>query len=241
MSKSLRWSLLAALLLLAFLLARFPAGLAARLLPAELSLAGVEGSIWQGRASALGVRGIVAQEKLAWSLEIPALLKGELAWRLSSEHAGQPGKLRAALGLRGALIEDLRLSLPLEPLAQFHPTLAGLRLRGDLLLESPRLTRREPIRLNGRLERVSSAMASEVTALGSYQFTLSANAEGAGAMELSPLGGALQIQGGGSFELAANKFNLNLRLKPETDLPGLSPLLATLPREQDAYLLSYSR
>ncbi|PLK50002.1 type II secretion system protein N [Uliginosibacterium sp. TH139] len=241
MKKPLTWILLALALSLLLLVARFPAGLAARFLPTDIALAGLEGSLWQGRATALGYKGIVAQQKLAWQFQPAALFKGQLAWTLQSEHAGRPGKLRAVLGFRGPVIEGLELSLPLEPLTQFNPTLAGVRLRGDLFVQSERLTRGEPINVSGRIERVSSAMAGEVTSLGSYQFRVTANAAGAGAIELSHLSGTLHAQGGGSFDLAKNKAKLNLRFKPEADLPGLSPVLATLPRDGDSYLLSYPR
>jgi hypothetical protein len=241
MNKSLRKGLLLALLVLVFLLARFPATLAAHALPPSVSLAGLEGSIWSGRASALGFNGVVAQEKLVWHFAPAELLKGRLVWSLSCEHAGQPGSLRTVLGMRGAALEQLHIAVPLEPLTQFNPTLSGIRLRGTLILDSERLARAADLRLTGRAERVSSAMANEVTALGNYQFTVTMDPTGAGAIEVSPQGGALQISGGGAFNLTKEKFNINLRLKPETDLPGLSPVLATLPREQDSYLLNYVR
>jgi len=187
------------------------------------------------------VNGIVAQEKLVWSFQPAQLFKGQLAWDLASEHAGRPGKLRALVGARGAALENLQLTLPVEAFSQLDPTLAGVRLRGTLSVESERLARGADIQLKGRLDNISSAMASEITALGSYQLTANANPAGVGALSVSPQGGALAISGGGSFDLGQEKFNISLRLKPETDLPGLSPVLATLPREQDSYLLNYSR
>jgi hypothetical protein len=241
MSRSTRWILTAVFAGLLFLLARFPASVPARLLPSSIALAGVEGSIWKGGATALGINGLVAQEKISWRFEPLAIFKGQIAWQLHSEHAGQPGQLRAVLGLRGAALEGIHLILPLEPLTQFDPVMTAVRLRGEALLESTRIARHEPIEISGNLQRIGSAMAGELTSVGSYHFTASASAQGAGTLAVTTLNGPLQIQGGGSFDAATKKAKFSLRLKPETDLPGLSPILATLPRDGDSYLLNYPR
>lgn len=238
MSRPLRWILILAILtLLAFLL-RLPAALPARWLPADITLAGLQGSVWQGSAAALGVKGLVTQQALSWQLQPRALLRGQLLWQIKGTHAGQASQLRLIAGFNGVAIEGLQLHLPLEPFTQFDPTAQGLRLRGDLAISSARLAPGQPIGLDARLARVSSAMAGEASALGTYQARVDADAAGAGNVSISTLNGPLQIAGGGSFALRARSANLQLRLKPETDLPGLSPALATLPREQDSYLLS---
>ncbi len=241
MSRNTRWTLLAALAALVFLLCSFPASLVARFLPTPVALAGVEGSIWNGKATAAGLNGLVLQEKLSWKLEPLALFKGQLAWQVASEHVGQPGHLRAVLSLRGAAIENLRIVLPLEPLTLFDPMVTAIRLRGEILLESPRLANREPVQVTGNLQRVGSAMAGELTALGSYRYVASADAQGNASFEMSTLNGPLLIQGTGAFDPKSKKGKANLRLKPETDLPGLSPVLATLPRDGDTYLLNFPR
>ncbi|GAB2887237.1 hypothetical protein GCM10027046_14380 [Uliginosibacterium flavum] len=241
MKKPIWWALALGLVFIISFIVRLPAALIARALPATITLAGVNGSVWNGSASALGIDGIVAQEKLVWHFEPSALLRGSLAWQISSEHMGQPGTLRALIGLRQRALEQVKLSLPLEPLTRFNPTIAGVRLSGVLQLESARLSQGEAIKLSARLERVSSAMAAEAALLGSYQLTVDADAAGAGTLQVSPLGGPLQITGGGSFALANQAVDLTLRLKPAGDLPGLASILATLPREGDQYVLSFKR
>lgn len=241
MSRTTRWTLLAVFAALLFLLARFPATVAARFLPSNIALAGVQGSIWSGGATALGINGLVTQEKLIWAFEPLSIFKGQIAWQLRSEHAGQPGQLRAVLGLRGPALENVHLVLPLEPLTQFNPMVTAIRLRGELLLDSPRLANKEPVKLTGDLQRVGSAMAGELTSVGSYRFSAAADAQGAGTLEVSTINGPLQIQGQGSFDAQKQQGKASLRLKPETDLPGLSPVLATLPRDGDSYLLNYPR
>jgi len=241
MTHPIRWGLALLLVLLVCFIARLPAALVARALPAKLSLASVQGSIWHGSASALGIDGMVAQEKLVWDLQPTQLLRGTLVWQLRSEHAGQPGSATLRLGLRQRELADVRLSLPLEPLTRFNPTIAGVRLGGVVHLESPRLARNAPLNASLRLERVSSAMAAEPTLLGSYQLGIEADAAGAGKLQASSLGGPLAIDGGGEFRLASQAIDLKLRLKPEGDLPGLASLLATLPREGDAFMVSFKR
>lgn len=241
MKKRIWWGLTLALVFLICFVVRLPAMLVARALPARIVLANVAGSVWHGSASALGIDGIVAQEKLVWDFQPAALLRGQLAWQLKGEHAGQPGSVRALIGLRQQALEQVRLSLPLEPLTRFNPTIAGVRLGGVVQLETPRLARHEAIQLNIRLDRVSSAMAAEASLLGSYQISVDADATGAGKLQVSPQGGPLQISGGGSFALASQAVDLSLRLKPQGDLPGLASILATLPREQDQYVLNIKR
>jgi len=215
--------------------------LLARGLPAGITLAGVEGSIWNGSASALGVEGVVTQEKLHWHFEPLGLLHGFLGWQLTSEHDGQPGNARVIIGLRQRALEQVKMSLPLEPLTRFNPTLAGIRLGGTVQFESTRLALHEPLKLNIQLNHVSSSMATEAALLGSYQVSIDADAAGAGKLQVSSLGGSLQVNGGGSFALAHKAVDLSLHLKPTEDLPGLAPVLATLPRDQDQYLLNFKR
>jgi hypothetical protein len=241
MKKTIWLSLAIALVFILSFIARLPAALIARALPAQITLAGVDGSVWNGSASALGIDGIVAQEKLTWHFEPAALLHATLVWQFNSEHEGQPGSVRAQIGLRQQALEQVKLSLPLEPLLRFNPTVAGVRLGGVLHIESARLARNEAITLNARLQQVSSAMAAEPSLLGSYQLALNADAAGAGSLQVSPLDGPLQITGGGSFALANQAVDLKLRLKPEGDWPGLASILATLPREQDQYILNFKR
>ncbi|KAF7598700.1 MAG: hypothetical protein CGU28_09370 [Candidatus Dactylopiibacterium carminicum] len=238
MSRTLRWSLGLITLLLVLFVARLPAALPARLLPADITLAGLQGSIWHGSAAALGVKGLVTQESLSWALDARALLRGQLAWQIRAEHGGQPSSLRARVGLGGVAVEDLSLRLPVEPFTQFEPTVQGLRLRGDLQLNAQRLVPHQPIGLDARLEQVSSALAGEATALGAYQLRVDIDASGAGTLNVKTLHGPLQANGSGNFTLDGKHAGIDLRLKPEVDLPGLSSALAILPREGDAFRLA---
>lgn len=241
MSRTTRWTLVVALIALLGLVATFPAALAVRFLPAQIQLAGVEGSIWNGRAAALGINGLVAQNKLNWKFDLPALLRGQFAWAVNGEHGGRMSQLRARAGIGGVALENVNLSLPVEPLTQFNPLLTGVRLRGIVQLESARIAPNANIDLKGSLRNVGSAMAGELTALGSYAFKADITPQGAGKVTLSTLNGPLQISGEGSFEAQKKTGKARLLLKPETDLPGLSPLLAQLPREGDQYVLTLPR
>lgn len=243
MSRRQRWSLIAAALLLTLLafLIQFPAALLARALPEQASLVQVEGSLWNGGAAALGISGVVAQEKLTWKFEPAALLHGQLAWRVSGESRGAPGQVRLVLSPRQSGLEQVNLTLPLDALTRFHPTLAGVRVGGSVRVESERLARGAPINATLSLAQVSSAMGIEPVALGSYLLRVQADAEGKGTLNAETQGGALAITGQGSFELARKAISVSLRFKPSGELPGLAPLLATLPREGDQFRLDWSR
>lgn len=236
-----RWLICAALLLSIFVLIRLPASLLTRALPAPLSLANVQGSLWHGSAAALGLNGIVAQENLRWDFLPGALLQGQLRWFVQSELAGQAGKLHLTLGLRQQALDNLQLSLPLEALGASHPTLAGIRLGGTARLESPHLARNQGMNLQISLTQVSSAMTPEPSVLGSYNIIVKADPSGAGTLEFLPQSGPLRISGGGKFALADQSLDLSLLLKPEGELPGFASLLATLPKEQEGYRLAFKR
>lgn len=243
MSRRQRWILIAAaaLLTLAAFFVQFPAALLARALPAEAALVQVEGSLWNGSAAALGISGVVAQEKLTWHFEPGALLHGQLAWRVQGESRGTPGQARVVLGFKQSGLEQVNLTLPLDALTRFHPTIAGVRVGGALRVESERLARGAPIAATLTLSQVSSAMGIEPVALGSYLLRVQADEQGKGSMNAETQSGSLAVTGQGSFELARKAVSVSLRFKPSGELPGLAPLLATLPREGDQYRLDWSR
>lgn len=105
------WLTLAALLILAsVVVATFPAAVAWRWwgkeLP-ELTLNGVEGTVWHGSSGRASVRG-QALGKLEWNLSPLSLLRGEPAVELAIEGAG--------LKLSGAFATDERRRIRIERL-----------------------------------------------------------------------------------------------------------------------------
>ena len=74
----------------------------------------------------------------------------------------------------------------------------------DTGVQGDALTRIDKTGLTAR-DLVASAMAGELTALGSYRYVASADAQGKATMEMSTINGPLLIQGTGSFEPASKK------------------------------------
>jgi len=242
MSRKLKWGLVLLALFGICFVARLPALFVMRLaLPATISFASVEGSVWSGSAAMLGFNGVVVQQKLRWQLLPRRLLRGQLAWQIEGEFRGAPTNIQAILGLHGSSLEDVHLSLPLDPLLRFNSMVEGVKLSGTVRLEASHLAQHEPVSLKLRAEQVTTAMGAEPTLLGSYEGNLNIDAIGKGQLQVSSLGGPLQISGGGSFETSGQNVDMKLLLRPAGDLPVLAPILATLPHEGDQSVIKIKR
>lgn len=224
-----------------FFVARLPATLAAHALPGMITLAGVQGSVWNGSASALGINGVVSQEKVEWHFLPSTLLHGYLGWQLKGEFRGKPTAARVQLSPLHQTLEDVTIALPLDPLMRFNSTIEGIRLRGTLQVSSDHLARNEPAKLQLRLEQVASAIAAEPTLLGSYQGTVELAADSSGKLNVTSLGGPLQISGGGTFSAPAKAVDMKLMLRPTEDIPALASILAMQKREGDQYVIRFKR
>lgn len=85
--------------------------------PAELKLAGIEGTIWHGRAAEADLAGVYLRE-LRWTFRPLSLLRGRLAYRIAATPAGGFIEADAALGFLGAMhVDDLRASVPVSAVA----------------------------------------------------------------------------------------------------------------------------
>lgn len=109
---------------LVFLIATLPAkhayGLVAPRL-APLTLYGVEGTVWSGRAAAVMVRG-VQLESMAWNLELLPLLQGRIQAHLSFQTSGGTGNARVGRRLGGALyLGDVNTRIPVAQIAPLLP------------------------------------------------------------------------------------------------------------------------
>jgi general secretion pathway protein N len=241
MNKTLKFTVLPAALIIVFFIVRLPASLVAHALPAQAALVGVEGSIWSGTAATLGISGIVSQEKLVWRFQPSALLHGKLGWQITSEYRGHHNRLNALLGFGHPTLEQVSVSLPLDPFMRFNSTIEGIRLSGTLMIQSERLAMQTPMRASIRVENLATAISSEATLLGSYQGSVEIEADGKGKLQINNPEGVLLITGGGSFSIAEDAVDLKLLLQPKGDLASLTAPLATLPKEGNNFVVSYKR
>lgn len=242
MSRTTKWCLALAALLVLFVIIRLPAALVAQaVLPDAIKLAGIHGSVWNGSANALGINGVAAQEKITWQLVGKGLLHGRLEWQVAGDFNDLHSSMDAAVGFGGISVSRLRLNLPLEPLMHFNPTVEGIHLHGTLTVEADRLAPDTPVKARIHAVQVSTSMGSEPALLGSYDGTVELDPAGKGKIRLNGQGGPLQMKGGGDFHTSGKNVDIKLLLHPLSDIPVLSPILATLPREKDQFVFKIKR
>ena len=237
--RSRRLLLLAALLFTVFCVFRAPVSLFALFLPKPIQLSHAEGSLWNGRASALGLGDLVVQEQLEWQLRPQALWSGHLEWAIRSRFADKPGALTLDLSLSGAEIRDLDLHLPLEPLTALHPRLKTIRIGALVHASARRVARDVPISARIDVDGLFSPMVPLAGQLGDYRVDLELDAQGKGNWHVYTIAGVLAVQGDGPVDAQAGQINGKLIITPSTTLPGLSPALSQLPRSGDGYLIAF--
>ncbi len=216
--------------LLVFALIRFPVALAAGwLLPEKIRLHGGEGTLWQGRASALGVGGMVVQQDIAWQLHPQSLLRGQLAWEIKGKFAAEHSRLNIALSPGAIELRDVHVALPLEPFLNQDAKLKPLRLGGLLKLGSTRFTPQRASEIVVRLENLFSALVPAIGALGTTEIKLATQTDQTAKWTAQPVEGALAIRGEGTFNPKRGTATGTLAFKPDEKLAGsLRPILSLL-------------
>lgn len=225
-----------------FVVARLPVSLLGGwFLPDAIRLDGCEGTLWQGRAAAVGVNGQIVQQDLRWQFFPRHLLKGQLAWTVQGTFQQQNSQLSLQLGPTQIALQDIKLALPAGPLLAAHDRLKTLKLGGLLHVNSARLTSHQASTLEGRLENLFSPLAPNQGSLGSYRLALTLKPGLTGQWQVQPQQGALAIRGSGTLDLAQGMAGGSLAFTPQDDsLASLKPVLATLPSQNGAYTLNFS-
>lgn len=120
----IRYIALGLIAYLMFLVATLPAKqaygfLAPRLVP--LTLYGVEGTVWSGRAAAVLVRG-VRLDSATWNLELLPLLQGRIQAHLTFQTSGGTGSAHVGRSLGGTLyLGDVNTRIPVAQIAPLLP------------------------------------------------------------------------------------------------------------------------
>ncbi len=213
-----------------FAILQLPMALVANsLLPEKIRLNGCEGTLWQGRASALGLGGMVLQQDIAWQLRLDGLLSGQLRWEIRGKFATEPSRLALVLSPTTITLRDVNVVLPLEPLLNQDSKLKPLRLGGMLKLSSAVFTPQQPSDVSIRMENLFSALVPATGSLGSTEIKLLTQTKQPATWAAQPREGALAISGNGTFDLKRNTASGKLVLKPDEKLAGsLRPILALL-------------
>jgi general secretion pathway protein N len=117
----------------AVLVTTFPARVAYNwFAPADLQLAGIDGSVWNGSAAEAKAGGAYVRN-ISWTFSPAMLLSGKLGFKTTSQPASGNMQLVVAVSPGGSLaLSDLRGNLPLDLL---HPALQRSGISGDLVLD----------------------------------------------------------------------------------------------------------
>jgi hypothetical protein len=239
-----RTLLLIAAVFIVALIARLPASFVTLALPQEIQLRDVEGSFWNGQASAIGVGGVLEQEQVSWNFQPGALLEAKLAWTVGGRLSGQSSQLELALRPGGVELNGVNLALPLEPLAALHPQLKSAQLGAVLRVTAKSLdlnwdlNARSPFAASVAVEHLFTPLSPRGE-LGSYRLEGKSDAEGKGDWQIATVNGVLQVTGKGVFDIGQSRVNGQLNLTPQLPIPGLSPLLATLPKAGEGFEMSF--
>jgi len=221
-----------------FCVVRAPLSLVTLLLPETVQLKNVEGSLWSGRASAVGVGGMIVQQGVEWSFRPQALLSGTLMWSINGRFGGKTSRMNVALRATGAALSEVSVFLPLEPFAALHPQLKTAQLSALLHASASRLSANAPMKVAVDVDRVFSARVQQSGQFGSYRIEVDLAADGKGRWMLSSSPVLLAAVGEGQLDVNRQLVNGRLVLTPSAPIPGLSPLLSQLPRAGDGYLIS---
>ena len=219
-------------------LVRAPVSVFGFLLPPGVELRNVEGSIWNGKAAAVGFRGMLVQEQAEWHFQPRALLAARLAWAVSGRFEGRESRLNLVLRPGGGELDEVNVFLPLEPLAALHPRLKGVQAGAVLQASAEILRPGAPVRATVSVERLFSRLVPQAD-LGSFRLDIETDAGGKGNWRIMPVAGSLDISGGGQLDTARSTVSGQVMLTPRGPMPGLTPALSALPKVGAGYQLTF--
>jgi general secretion pathway protein N len=156
-------------------LATLPASLLASRLPADLTVEGISGTVWNGAADVLRLRG-TPLGAFGWRIEPAALLSGELAARVEVTRPDGFVRGRVAASGGGTLTgRDIELDLPLTAL---HPG-SEQDWRGSLkgTVQSARLERGWPVAIVGSFRMLGLRPPASQLPIGDYALDFDGRAD----------------------------------------------------------------
>lgn len=207
-----------ALFVVATLPAAWAYGWAQSRLGGALSLSGISGTLWEGRAQSARL-GAVQLDKLHWQVRPAALLLGRLSTALEFRYQSQPGRVVASRRLGGRwVLSDVALLLPARDFENLL-RLPGSELGGavDVRLGRLAIEQGRVAAAAGVLSWNRAAVVKPVAAqLGSFDLVLTEEDEGSKGVlkdKGGPVqaGGLLKLHGNGKYELTATLVSRDLR------------------------------
>ncbi len=187
-----------------------------------VALAGVDGTLREGRVAAVLVGGRPLVDDLHWRLTLRELLLGRIGADLGSDGATVlDGHL--SKGLFGALrARDLRVAASLKSLmVAFGQPFAPVDGQAQLDLPQLTLVRYWPVKAQGtlRVQGLAWTLTREPLLLGDYQTDIVTDGDDIVA-QIHTLGGSLDVNGAARAK-PDRSYELHLQLKPKIDAPPL--------------------
>ena len=221
-----RWSWLALGVgaYLAFTLAAFPARTAYEwFAPPDITLTGVEGTLWSGGAAS-GVAAGIAVQDLRWRVRPWAFLLGRIAASVEGRFADGFFSTRITASPRSVRFTDLRGGTSLPALAKMLPV-RGMRGQASVTLSTLEIDDGWPSRVVGELRLAGLEVApfvsngtQQLLALGDYAVTFADAPERGVAASFVDNGGPLEVSGTLAFD-AAHAYTLDALIEPRAGAP----------------------
>lgn len=133
------------------MVAMFPANVAVnlakdwQLIPSNVKVSAVSGSVWQGKVNLLSYRGIDL-DHVRWELSAVSILMGNADLKLTIGRRGSDIKAKGhvVLSSDSVSVNDFTLSTPIEPFTQFYPLPYGLTTSGKVNVNINQFTQGQP-------------------------------------------------------------------------------------------------
>ncbi|MFZ4538649.1 type II secretion system protein N [Propionivibrio sp.] len=218
---------------------RAPVSLITLFLPQQVQLKNVDGSIWNGSASAIGVDSMIIQERVTWRFRPQALLSSRIEWVVSGSLGERTSNLTIGLSPNGPELDHVSVFLPLEPFTALHPGLKAWRICALMHASADSVRPHSAATATVEIDGLFSPLVPQAGQLGSYLLTLNVADGGIGRWDIRSLSRVLSATGQGKLDTNRLQFNGQLILTPQSPLPGLSPALSMLPRSDAGYLISF--
>lgn len=188
----------------------------------KFKLVASEGTLWNGQGQPT-IGDAALGERISWTWQPKALLKGKLAFDLQLDN----GHAKLILGLSSAELQDADLTIAATPLFQLDQRGRAYGLSGQLRLASPNF-HYQAGKPAGLLTldwlNAASSLVPAVNPLGTYRTTLTPAKDG-WHLQVASLDGALQINGGGDWQ-DAQGFSMDIGLRANAGAEtALAPFL----------------
>lgn len=195
------WIALGAGAYLAFLLTMFPAGTAYRwFAPDTLRLAGVDGTLWSGRAT-LGSVGGLGLHEIQWRLQPWSLFMARIGGQLQARLADGFIETEIEATFSATTLRNFRASSSLDGLQEFLP-LGGINGFVSAELSELRIQGRWPVAAVGEIRLGELAVPSIFTptsgsliALGNYRIRFASSPNRVLVGNFEDQGGPLEVSG----------------------------------------------